>query len=166
MEKEEKKTPAIEWQAPEYEYQPKDISWYWISLIIGIILIALAIWQKNLLFAIFIVIAWLVITSIANRFPTVWEFKINEKGINIALSKEESGAKFYPYAEIEGFDIHSGGEDYQELVLKIKSKFSPYLKINIHSADEEKIRDFLLKILPEEEYNPSLADSFSKLIGF
>ena len=165
MEKEEKKSAAIEWQAPEYEYQPKDITWYWVSLMVGIILIALAVWQKNLLFAIFIIIAWLVITSMANRFPTVWEFKINEKGINIALPNEKSGGKFYPYSEIEGFDIHPAGEDYQELILKTKSKLSPYLKINIHSADEEKIRDFLLKILTEEEYEQSLADSFSKLIA-
>lgn len=166
MKKEEKKIPAFVWQAPEFEYRPKDVSWYWLSLIVGIILIALAVWQKNFLFMIFVIIAWLVITVMANRFPAVWEFKIDEKGINIALPKEKSNGKFYPYAEIEGFDIHFGGEDYKELILKTKSKLSPYLKINIHVADEEKIKDFLLKILPQEEYNQSLVDSFLKLIRF
>lgn len=168
MNKEEKKSieSAFVWQAPEFEYRPKDASWYWLSLIVGIILIVLAVWQKNFLFMIFVVIAWLVITVMANRFPAVWEFKIDEKGINIALPNEKSNGKFYPYAEIEGFDIHSGGENYKELALKTKSKFSPYLKINIHTADEEKIKDFLLKILPKEEYNQSLVDSFSKLIRF
>lgn len=168
MNKEKKKSieSAIAWQAPEFEYQPKDVSWYWLSLIVGIILIALAVWQKNFLFMVFVVIAWLVITVMANRFPTVWEFKIDEEGISIVLPNEKSGGKFYPYTEIEGFNIHSGGEDYKELVLKTKSKLSPYLKINIHGADEEKIKDFLLKFLPKEEYNQSLADSFSKLIRF
>lgn len=155
----------FEWQAPEFEYQPKSVSWYWLSAIIGIILIALAIWQKNLLFIIFVVIAWLVIIASANRFPTIWEFKIDEKGINIALPNEKSSAKFYPYAEIEGFDIHFGGEQYKELILKIKSKFSPFLKINIYFSDEEKIKNFLLKYLIKEEYEQSFSDSFSKLIG-
>ena len=59
------------------------------------------------------------------------------------MPKEKSGAKFYSYSEIEGFDIHFGGEDYQELILKTKSKFSPYLKINIHTADEKKLKIFI-----------------------
>lgn len=157
----------ISWQAPEFEYRPKDVSWYWLSLIIAIILIALAVWQKNFLFMIFVVIAWMVINSLANRFPTIWEFKINEKGLSVSLlnKKSESG-KIYPYEEIEGFDIHEGGEEYKELVLKIKKKFSPYLKINIHADDEEKIKNFLIQRLPKEEYQISLVDSLSKLAGF
>ena len=157
----------ISWQAPEFEYRPKDVSWYWLSLIAAIILIALAVWQKNFLFVVFVVIAWLVITSLADRFPTIWKFKIDEKGLNISLPNKKSGNdKFYPYEDIEGFDIHYGGEEYKELVLKIKKKFSPYLKINIYAADEEKIKNFLLQRLSKDEYQISLTDSLSNLIKF
>ena len=79
----DKDTEFIKWQAPEFEYRPKDVSWYWLSLMAAIALIALAVWQKNFLFAIFIALAWLVITSLANRFPTIWEFKIDEKGLSV-----------------------------------------------------------------------------------
>jgi len=157
---------AISWQAPEFESRPKDVSWYWLSLMIAIVILALAVWQKNFLFAIFVVIAWLVIIYLSRRLPTVWQFKIDEKGIEISLPKSREARKHYPYAEIDGFDIKSNGDKYQELILKLKTKLSPYLKINIYSADEEKIKDFLLKFLPKEDYNVSLADSISKLIGF
>ena len=57
--KEREKSDGIVWQIPEYEYRSKDVSWYWISLIAAIVLFAFAIWQKNFLFAIFVVIAFL-----------------------------------------------------------------------------------------------------------
>ncbi len=152
---------VISWQAPEFKYSPKDISWYWLSLIIGIILLTLSIWQRNFLFAFFIVIAWLVVVYSAGRNPTIWNFKLSEKGIEINLpNNDPASAKFYPYSEIEGFDIHS------ELILKLKKRFSSYLKINFPAEEEEKIKDFLSKYIAKEEYSESLADSFSKLIRF
>lgn len=155
----------ISWQAPEFEYQPKDVSWYWLSIIAAIFLVILAIWHKNFLFAIFIVVAELVVVSFAGRFPVVWEFKINDKGIGISKPNKEEG-KFYLYKDLLSFDIHPAGEEYKELIIKLESKLKPLLKINIHSADEEKIKDFLLKFLPQEEISASAIDSVSKLIRF
>ncbi|MBI2594642.1 MAG: AzlD domain-containing protein [Candidatus Colwellbacteria bacterium] len=157
---------AIQWQAPEFEYNPKDVSWYWLSLIAAIILIAFSLWQKNFLFAIFVAIAWFIILNWANRFPTIWEFRIDDKGIDINLPSKKTVSKFYAYTEIEGFDIHIGGEEYKELVFRVKSKFSPFLKINFLSADEEKIKNFLTQFLPKKEFSESVADSLSKLVRF
>jgi len=159
---------AIKWQAPEFEFQQKDVSWYWMSLIIGIILLALTIWQRNFLFAVFIIVAWVVVVYSASKTPINWNFKINEKGVEIYLSeKDEAAKKFYDFKEIDGFDIHlSEAKKYGELILKTKKRFSPYLKINFLAADQQKIAGFLQKYIPKQEYSESLADSFSKLIGF
>lgn len=152
---------TIEWQAPEFEHQQKDVSWYWLSLIIGIILLAVSIWQKNFLFTVFIVIAWLVVVYLAGRNPTIWNFKLSEKGIEINLpNNDPASTKFYPYGEIEGFDIHG------ELILKLKKRFSSYLKINFPAEEEKKIKDFLEKYIAKKDYSESLTDSFSKLIKF
>lgn len=154
----------ISWEAPEYEYHPKSVSWRWISLIIAGALIIISFWQKNFLFVFFIVVAWFLINNLAGKFPLVWKFRLDEKGISVG---EE---KFYPYGEIDGFDIHKDihkkeGE-YCELILKTKTKTRPYLKINILAADEEKIENFLSQFISCEEYHQSLADAFSKLIRF
>lgn len=155
----------ISWQAPEFEYRHKDISWYWLSVIAAIIVAALAVWQKNFLFAIFVIIAELVVVFSAGRFPTTWEFTINDQGIEIGRP-DKKGKKFYPYKELESFDIHQADEERGELVLKSQSRFKPFIKISIHSQDEEKIKDFLLKFLPQEEISASAIDSVSKLIKF
>lgn len=165
MKKKIEENSVIFWQAPEYEYQHKDVSWYWLSVIAAIIVAALAVWQKNFLFAIFVVVAELVIISFAGRFPVVWEFKINDKGVGIGKPNKEA-SRFYPYKDLLSFDIHPAGEEHKELIIKLESKLKPLLKINIHSKDEEKIKEFLLKFLPQEEISASAIDSLSKLIRF
>ena len=161
-------TTAIQWQIPEYEYQPKDIAWRWLSLIAAIILFAFAIWQKNFLFAAFVFVAFLVINYLADRFPAIWEIKIDEKGIEIKLANSGEGKKFYSAENIEGFDIHAetDNSEIKELAIKFKSKLSPLLKISFYSRDELKIKEFLLKFAPEEEISQSAIDSFLKLIRF
>lgn len=173
----------ITWQAPEYDYKPKDVSYKWVSLIAAIVLIAFGIWQRNPLFIFFIIVALFLINHFAGRFPAIWEFKISERGIAIGLSNNKKEAKFYPFEDMESFDIyphtitihnsssfgvgaHEASEEYKELILKLKSKFSPYLKINIHLADEEKIKSFLEKFIPQEEHSQSLTDIFSRWTGF
>ena len=156
----------ISWQAPEYDYRPKDVSWKWASLIAAVILIVFAIWQKNPLFIFFIIIALFLINHFAGQFPKVWQFKISEKGISVSLPDKKEREKFYGFEDMESFDIHPAGEEYKELILKLKSKFTPYLKINIHISDEEKIRNFLGKFIPREEHNQSLVDVFLRWVGF
>ena len=170
---EQKEIKEIIWQIPEYEYNQKDISWNWLVLISAIILFAFAIWQKNFLFAVFIVVAFLMINFMSNRFPLIWQFKMTEKGIIISLPTGEQ-KKFYSFENIESFDIHSviydaEGNDigeYKELILKLHSKLSPYLKINIYPTDEEKIKKFLLNFIPHQEHEQSLVDSLARLIKF
>ena len=167
LEKIEAKNPEeepllIEWQAPEFEYREKGVSWYWIGLIIAICLLAFSVWQKNFLFAVFTVIAYLVIVYSAGQKPAVWKFTINEKGVEIDPQKGKSiASRFYKYEEIAGFDIWE-----KELVLKTNKKISPYLKMNFPAEKEKEIKKFLIKHIPEEEYDVSISDSFSKLIGF
>lgn len=156
----------ISWQAPEYVYRPKDVSWKWLSLIAAIVLIVFAIWQNNPLFIFFIIIALFLLNHFAGQFPKVWQFKISEKGISIGLADKDKDEKFYLFEDMESFDIHMAGEEYKELVLKLKSKFSPYLKMNIHYGDEEKIRNCLEKFIPREEHSQSLIDVFFRWIGF
>jgi hypothetical protein len=139
-----------------------------MSFIAGIILMAVAVWQKNFLFAVFVVLAWVTIVFSVNRKPTIWNFKIDKEGVRINLpSGDRASAKTYLYSGIRGFDIHpTPGDEYKELILRQKSKFSNFVKMNIHPADEERIKNFLEEFVPREEYDPTLTDSLAKLIGF
>jgi len=163
----------IIWQIPESEYKPKDASWYWISLVVAAALVIFAIWQENFLFAIFVIIAFFTLNYLTNRFPAIWEIKMNEKGIFIGLPNSKN-RKFYPMTDLECFDIQSKfeesgeemEEEYKRLVLKFRTKLTPFLKINFYAKDEEKIKDFLSQFTTREELPKSLVDSLSELIGF
>jgi len=152
----------IEWQAPEFEYVEKDVSWYWMGLIVSILLLAAAVWQKNFLFAIFVVIAYLAVIYSAGQRPAIWKFTIDNNGVEIDPMKGKSVAsKIYNYEDIEGFDIWD-----KELVLKVNKKISPYVKMIFPADKEKEIKEFLAKHVPESEYEIPISDSLSKLIGF
>ncbi|MDI6717813.1 MAG: hypothetical protein QMD86_02080 [Patescibacteria group bacterium] len=153
------KEDVIRWQAPEFQYYPKDVSWYWMSLVAAIILVAIGLWQKNFLFSIFVIIAELLFLYFSNSYPKIWDFKLDEKSLMI-------GRKVYHYSEMEFFDIHPINDEFKELVFKMKSKANPYLKIFTHYDDEEKISEFLSDYLERQEISLSIIESFGKLIRF
>ncbi len=148
------------WQAPEFEFVIKDVMWYWLSLIAGLILVFIAVWQKNFLFIIFIVLAEILIFSWAEKVPKIWKFSITGKGIKIGENK------FYPFREIASFDIHEYSEEFSEVVFKMRGKFHPYLKIFIHSEDSGEIEKIISRFLRREELIVSLADVVGRIIGF
>ncbi len=61
-------TFEINWEAPEFEYREKDVSWYWISIIAAAAIIAFSVWQRNFLFGFFIVIAEMLVIDGAGEF--------------------------------------------------------------------------------------------------
>ncbi len=150
----------IIWQAPEFKYQSKDISWYWLSIIAASILTLISLWQKNLLFAIFIIIAETMLIILAKEFPKNLQFKLDKKGIYIGKIKS------YQYEELAGFHIIEDMDKTGELILKTKNKLHPYIKILIVDKDIPEIKTFIKNHLEEINYEESLSDGISRIIGF
>jgi hypothetical protein len=151
----------IFWQAPEFQYYPKNISWYWLSLIVAILLLAFAVWQKNFLFAAFIFLAELTVFTWARRQPAMIKFKIDEEGVSVA-------DKIYSYDDLEKFCLRadSMNKDFEELILKKKTHFNPYLKIFIETRLSPRAREILSQKLAEEEYEDSLLEGILKWLRF
>lgn len=150
----------ITWQAPEFRYRYKDESWYWLTIMAAGILFLISLWQKNLLFAIFIIIAEVMVILWAKELPKNLHFKLDKKGVHLGK------IKFYSYEDLSGFHLHEEDGDISELVLKTKEKLHPYVKILLLTNDAPEIKKFLKKHVPEMEYEESLTDSLSKIIGF
>lgn len=155
------KIKEIVWQAPAFRYYPKSVSWYWLSLIIAILLMAFAVWQKNFLFAVFIFLAELAVFVWARRQPELIKFKIDEKGVSVA-------GKTYYYDELEKFCLRPDSENkiFEELILKKKTHFNPYLKIFIEARFSSRAREILSQKLIEEEYEDSLLEGILKWLRF
>ena len=150
----------ITWQAPEFRYHDKDVSWFWLSVIAAGIIFLIALWQKNLLFGIFIILAETMVLFWAKEFPKNIQFKLDKRGVHIGKIKS------YLYEDISGFHIIEENDRMAELVLKTKTKLHPYVKILLVNEDVPDIKEFLKNHLEEIEYEESLSDGISRLIGF
>lgn len=150
----------IIWQAAEFKYQYKDVSWYWLTIIAAGILFLVSLWQENFLFAIFIVIAEATLLFWAKEMPKVIQFKLDKKGIQLGKIKS------YQYEDLKGFHIREKEEGASELIFKTRNKLHPYLKILVVNKDIPDIKEFLKKRLEEIEYEESLSDGLAEKIGF
>jgi len=154
----------IIWHAPEFKYNHKDISWYWLSIIISSLIFLIALWQKNLLFALFIIIAEVMLIIFAKELPKTRIFKLDHDGLHIS-SSDHKPLKSFNYNEIQGFHIHER-DDSHELILKTKNKIHPCVKILISRKEIPEISGYLKKHVEEVEYEESLADHIEKILRF
>jgi len=152
----------ISWSAAEYEVGApgRSITWYWMSLIITALLTMFALWQNNVLFAVFIIVAWLIIVSLSGSVPKTWAFVISEDGIAIGANKQ------YRWNEIVGFDIHEESDAHKALLIKTMHAFTPMVRINIPKSKERAITDILAKFVKREEYEESMIDVLMRIMRF
>jgi len=152
----------IVWEAPQFEYYPKSALWYWTTILIAIIFLAFAIWQKNFLFAIFILIAEILILIWGNEKPEILKFKLNDEGLYIGENN------FYNINDIKSFSCaKSVFPGFWDFKIYFKRNFSLELKILIPEGFYEEIKDFFLqKNIKEREYEESFFDIIQRLIKF
>ena len=154
------KTERIEWEAPEFLYRHKNVSWYWVSAIIAVIIFAFAWWQKNIFFGFFVVLAEVLLIYFGRQEPRLLKFSVSGQGIVIANEKN------FSYDNLASFWVRSKNEEFKELIIKSKARFVPYIKILIDIETSGRVNVILKKHLPEEEYEDNLLDVLSELVGF
>ncbi|MBI4085939.1 MAG: hypothetical protein HY433_01700 [Candidatus Liptonbacteria bacterium] len=151
----------IAWQAPEFEYYEKDISWYWLSVIIAVVVLSAAVWQKNFLFAAFIIFAEILILVWAGQKPKTVEFKLDERGLTIG------NRKFYPYAEMTGFSADENNEDeWRDFIFRFQRRLQPTLKVKTPKNRFGEIEKALAPIVKKIEFEESFLETLERFLGF
>jgi hypothetical protein len=151
----------ITWEAPEFEYRLKGVSWYWISIIAAVVILGLAVWQRNFLFGFFIVIAEIMVLVWGNREPEMVKFKLTEKGVSVGE------AEFHAYEEIAGFSLYDGhDENWPNLSFEFRRRLKPALKIKLPKNRGAEIQKTLKLFLPQTEHQPSLLEALEELTRF
>jgi hypothetical protein len=154
---------GIAWQAPEFEHRPKTMAWYWISIIVAILLLALAIWQKNFIFAVFVVIAELMLMIWGSSEPRMIAFALNQRGLTIG------GAKFYPFSDVVSWSADSEGffdPEWPDITLHLVHHFHTGLKVKVPRAMFLEVEKVLRTHAKEVPFKPSMVDVIEKLLGF
>ena len=150
----------LKWSAPEFDTRPKGVSWYWLSIVVAVVIIGVAVWQKNFLFGFFIVVAEILVLVCGNREPDMVAFALDEGGLAV-------GGKKYLYPELESFSTENiPDKEWPALFLNFKSRLKPALKVKIPKGQAGEIKRALTSALPETEHQPSLLDAFEEFLGF
>lgn len=154
------KENEIKWRAAEYEYFEKSINWYAFVILATITLVIMALVQGNFFFAVFMVIAGFMVTTLGKKKPKVLDLTINDKGVGIG--KDD----FFLYEELEGFSVRENDNKLNEIIIKKETTLNPFVKLRIDSKMTEKAKEILERNLEENDYKESAVDTFSDFLRF
>lgn len=150
----------ISWEAPEFEYREKDISWYWITIIVAACIIAFSVWEKNFLFGFFIVIAEILVIAWGNQTPRTVSFHLTDSGLAVG------DHKFHSLKEFESWSAYDAGNDIFEMAFNFRAKLKTPLKLLIPAEKIDDVRKNLKLVLREVEHQITLIESIEKLLKF
>jgi hypothetical protein len=150
----------MSWTAPEFAYRERDVSWYWISIIIAAAMVAFAVWQRDFLFGLFVVVAEMLAIVWANRTPRMIAFTLTERDFVVGEQKH------YLVNDFETFSIDDADDIFVGLILHPKGKLRTPVFVFLPATDVPAVRKNFTGILREIEYQPTFIDSLEKIIGF
>jgi hypothetical protein len=156
--KEYAKSAHISWQAPEHEINQKEKKWYLYVALILVAIIAYALYTDSPVMAITFVLVGVVGYIFINKEPRTLTFMITEDGV-------VAGRDLYEFDNINSFWIFYEPGGIKVVSLHMKNKLMPFVHIPVHDNDPVKIREILLEYVPEIKQQPSLVDTFERIIG-
>lgn len=149
---------TIEWRSYEYKHKEKSIDFLWGIGIVSVILFVLAIWFKNYIFGIFILVSGGLLIMFGIKHPEEVSYKIDSDGLTI-------GKDTYTWKKVKGFSIKKY-EDDAKLLVELDKYFLPVYTIHMPLEIEQKVKQNIKKIVEQKELRESQSMLFMEKIGF
>jgi|SRR3989339_1605670 len=150
----------IEWKGHEYTHFEKGSDWYWSLGLVAVAGSVAALIFKNVLFAIFILIAAFVLAIFASRKPNEVSFAISQRGLRI-------DDVLYPFQSLKSFGIEElTPKHIPRLIFKSKKIFALDIIIPLEHVHANEVHDFLINFLPEDEHYEPLVHKVMEWLGF
>jgi uncharacterized protein YceK len=154
------KIDTIQWSAPEYSHKERNNDWFWALGIITVIACGIAIWFKNNIFAIFILLSGCSLIMFTLRQPKDASYTIETKGLTM-------GKDLHTWKSIKSFNIKNNEDaPYVKLLIETSNYFLPIYTIPLPKELENSTKESLLKIISRSEIDESKAMVFVEKLGF
>jgi hypothetical protein len=148
----------IEWSAPEYIHKDRDTDWFWAMGLATLVVFLIAIWIKNYLFGIFIIISGCCLALFNIRHPEEINFSIENNGITMGRDK-------YDWKSIKSFNIKKDSDN-SKLLIQTNKYFLPIYTIPVPNNLIDEIKESVLKFVPNVELEESKSMQFMEKLGF
>lgn len=146
----------LHWRAPEFEKSGWDRKWYLIAVLILAAIIIYALVANSPIMAITFILIGIVGYIYLQKDPRVLDFMVTYDGII-------AGKEIYEFRDIKSFWIFYDPH-IKVISLRMKGKILPHIHIPVHNQDPVRIRESLLKFLPEKEQELTLVDAIEKIL--
>lgn len=150
---------SLTWTASEYIAHEKGAGWY-LLLAAGGAAAAVAdyLLVKDKISTIVIMLAALSFGVLSARKPNVQQYALTYQGLQI-------GAKAYFFQDFKNFSVAEEGAIASIVFMPMK-RFMPPLTIYVAPDMEDRVVDFLSRILPFEQHRADAVDSFMRRIRY
>jgi hypothetical protein len=149
----------IQWSALEFIAHEKNPLWFLTGGFVAIIFLIFSLWTKNFIFAVIIILATFSIFIWAQKKPKKITFSLMPKGLKI-------DENIYAFDHLKSFWIFYDPPEIKFLSIESKKIFMPRIIIPIADENPNRIREFLLKYLPEIEQRESLIDILARRLRY
>ncbi|MDO8668709.1 MAG: hypothetical protein Q7K65_00245 [Candidatus Buchananbacteria bacterium] len=134
---------VFSWKCHDYVKYQKSVAWYLISFLIIALMVGWAIYTINYLFAVFLVLFYLVVIMYEFKQPELVDCTITNDGI-------KHGKNFFFYKHIDNFFIIYQDHGIKNLYVDFKNPLRGRLVVDLDGLDVIGIREFLLQFLKED----------------
>lgn len=149
----------VSWRAVPFGRAERTVVWHAIIGAVALVLVGISIWQRNTFFAIFIVLAAVLVSWMNRIRPTAIEFSVDDAGVSV-------GGTRYEYREFTEFSYRSGHVRLDEILLHRQSLLGSHLHLPIDAKLGANVRKFVATKLPETDYHETFIELFSDFLGF
>lgn len=145
------------WQAPEFEAYERDKRWYAYAALILIAIISYAVYTNSPVSAIVFILIGAVGYIYLNKEPKIIKFSLTDTGII-------AGREIYEFEQLHSFWIFYDPPQEKLISFHTKSYLLPFVHIPLDREDPVKMRQILLKYIPEVKQKPSFVDMLERLL--
>ncbi len=149
---------TLSWSAYEHEHVPRGSDWFWALGIVALSAALTSILFHNVLFAILILIAAVILAMLANVPPDLVKFEISDRGIR-------TGGTLHTYEEIISFWVEEEKGDTPLLLVDTTKFMAPNLIIPIENIDPHEIRTYLQERVEEVPMKEPLSHKVLEFFG-
>jgi hypothetical protein len=157
----EHQTVLLEWETPEFVRIPRGKNWYIVAGLVLLALVAYALFTDSISMAVVFIMLAVVFILTEKKQPRNVRVIITDLGVFY-------NGRFYPYHHINAFWLvyHPPYVRVMYLRLRVGKSFK-YLKIELNHQKPQKVRELLLKELPEiEGAQEPVTDLLARILRF
>lgn len=135
--------PLLQWDVDEFPRYERGRLWYVIMAILGVALLIFAIVTASYVFAVFVLLAGIVMLLLSFQQPQRVPAALTTTGVIV-------GDTFYSYKAIKDFSLVYRPPEVKALYIDFVSRFQPLLSVPLEDQDPNEVRGILSKYCPED----------------